>query len=49
MFLCASRGNGKFEILTQTRERFSNWADFHLDATHNLRPIVTATQISISS
>jgi DNA phosphorothioation-dependent restriction protein DptF len=38
IFLCGSSGDGKSEILTKYCHKFSNRADFHLDATHSFKP-----------
>lgn len=38
IFLCGSSGDGKSEILTKYCNKFSNRADFHLDATHSFKP-----------
>lgn len=44
IFLCGSSGDGKSEILTKFNKRYASRADFHLDATHSLRPDSTAIQ-----
>lgn len=38
IFLCGSSGDGKSEILTKYCNKFSNRANFHLDATHSFKP-----------
>lgn len=38
IFLCGSSGDGKSEILTKYCHKFSNRANFHLDATHSFKP-----------
>lgn len=42
IFLCGSSGDGKSEILTRYSKKFSNNADFHLDATHSFHPDTSA-------
>ena len=44
IFLCGSSGDGKSEILTKYRAKFSQRANFHLDATHSFNPHETAIQ-----
>lgn len=44
LFLCGSSGDGKSEILTDCKKRFSNRAHFHLDATHSFDPRENAIQ-----
>jgi DNA phosphorothioation-dependent restriction protein DptF len=44
IFLCGSSGDGKSEILTSCSKNNSNRANFHLDATHSLKPDSTAIQ-----
>ena len=44
IFLCGSSGDGKSEILTKYSNKFSNRADFHLDATHSFKPNDSAIQ-----
>lgn len=35
LFLCGSSGDGKSEILTKYKKEYSQYIDFHLDATHS--------------
>lgn len=44
IFLCGSSGDGKSEILTKYCHKFSNRANFHLDATHSFKPNDTAIE-----
>ena len=44
IFLCGSSGDGKSEILTKYCNKFSNRANFHLDATHSFKPNDTAIE-----
>ena len=44
IFLCGSSGDGKSEILTACKKRFSSRAKFHLDATHSFTPHEDAIQ-----
>ena len=44
LLLCGSSGDGKSEILTDCKKRFSNRAHFHLDATHSFDPRENAIQ-----
>lgn len=38
LFLCGSSGDGKSEILTSCKKKFSPRVRFHLDATHSFSP-----------
>ncbi|CAI89138.1 DNA phosphorothioation-dependent restriction protein DptF [Pseudoalteromonas translucida] len=44
LFLCGSSGDGKSEILTDCKKKFSTRAHFHLDATHSFDPRENAIQ-----
>jgi len=44
VFLCGSSGDGKSEILTRYKKRFSDSIKFHLDATHSFEPEATAIE-----
>jgi DNA phosphorothioation-dependent restriction protein DptF len=42
LFLCGSSGDGKSEIMTRHKSKYSEGIDFHLDATHSFQPKMTA-------
>ena len=44
LFLCGSSGDGKSEILTKYKEQYSQFVDFHLDATHSFSAKTSAIQ-----
>lgn len=44
LFLCGSSGDGKSEILTKYKKEFSQYIDFHLDATHSFSAKTSAIQ-----
>ncbi|WP_321463431.1 DNA phosphorothioation-dependent restriction protein DptF [uncultured Vibrio sp.] len=44
LFLCGSSGDGKSELLTECKKRYSTRANFHLDATHSFDPRENAIQ-----
>ena len=44
LFLCGSSGDGKSEILTKYKKEYSQYIDFHLDATHSFDPKASAIQ-----
>ncbi|RDV23972.1 DNA phosphorothioation-dependent restriction protein DptF [Alteromonas aestuariivivens] len=44
LFLCGSSGDGKSELLTKAKEKYSQRVNFHLDATHSFDPHGTAIQ-----
>ena len=44
LFLCGSSGDGKSEILTKYKKEYSQYIDFHLDATHSFSAKSNAIQ-----
>ncbi len=44
LFLCGSSGDGKSEILTKYKKEYSQYIDFHLDATHSFSAKSSAIQ-----
>ncbi|MUL03290.1 DNA phosphorothioation-dependent restriction protein DptF [Aliivibrio fischeri] len=44
LFLCGSSGDGKSELLTACKKKYSTRANFHLDATHSFDPRENAIQ-----
>lgn len=44
LFLCGSSGDGKSEILTKYKKEYSQYVDFHLDATHSFSAKTSAIQ-----
>ena len=44
IFLCGSSGDGKSEILTKAKKKYEDKVEFHLDATHSLKPDATAIE-----
>ncbi len=44
LFLCGSSGDGKSEILTKYKKEYSQYIDFHLDATHSFSAKTSAIQ-----
>ncbi|GAM62938.1 hypothetical protein JCM19232_4615 [Vibrio ishigakensis] len=44
LFLCGSSGDGKSELLTASKKKYSTRAKFHLDATHSFDPRENAIQ-----
>ncbi|TMP86783.1 DNA phosphorothioation-dependent restriction protein DptF [Pseudoalteromonas ruthenica] len=43
-FLCGSSGDGKSELLTKLKKKYSSRIKFHLDATHSFAPSQNAIQ-----